>query len=351
MKKSTVGVLAALLLSLSAGSMTACVQPKEDSGAYDNALEAYEAGDYELAMSEFDKAIANDKREAEGYRGQGLVYLKQGDYESAVIMFDKSLEALKHENEEFENDVLMYKAEACAKNSDTDAALEIYSGLEESSMAELVFALEGQIYLNKGDVQQALNCFELSEEAGKSIETYLLIYESFAAVSREGDGAVYLEKAKSIEPSTPEERAELGKIYYYLEDYDSSISQLNKAIEEGYTEAYTILGDIYLESENISGAKNLFISALNQNVEPAMAYNGLAMCAIKEGDYNSALSYIDMGLEYKDESAKQSLLFNEIIIYEKMLDFETAKVKMNEFLILYPEDQRAVDEAKFLLRQ
>jgi tetratricopeptide (TPR) repeat protein len=350
MRKNAVYILTAVLLTLSAGSMAACVQPKEDSGAYDNALKAYESGDLELAMSEFDKAIVNDKREAEGYRGQGIVYLKQQDYASAILMFDKSLESLKHDNEEFENDVLMYKAEACAKNADTNVALEIYSSLEESELAETVFALEGSIYLKNGDIQEAQNCFALSEEAGVSIETYLLIYEAFADVSLEGDGAVYLEKAKSIEPANSEETAELGKIYYYLDDYDNAVSLLNKAIEEGYTEAVTILGDIYLENDNISGAKDLFISAVNQNIDPAMAYNGLAMCAIKEGDYSGALSYITTGLGYDDNAAKQSLLFNEIIVYEKMLDFETAKAKMNEFLILYPDDERALEEAKFILR-
>ena len=41
-------------------------------------------------------------------------------------------------------------------------------------------------------------------------------------------------------------------------------------------------------------------------------------------------------------------MFNEIVIYEKQMDFTSAKEKMQEYLELYPADKEAVRENYFL---
>ena len=46
--------------------------------------------------------------------------------------------------------------------------------------------------------------------------------------------------------------------------------------------------------------------------------------------------------------AEEELLFNEIVVYEYKLDFNTAKEKMQEFLKKYPDNQEAVRENSFL---
>ena len=44
----------------------------------------------------------------------------------------------------------------------------------------------------------------------------------------------------------------------------------------------------------------------------------------------------------------RDLLFNEIVVYEKQLDFQTAKEKMQEYLKQYPKDEEALRENEFL---
>ena len=41
-------------------------------------------------------------------------------------------------------------------------------------------------------------------------------------------------------------------------------------------------------------------------------------------------------------------MFNEIVVYEKQLDFNTAKQKMSEFLSKYPDHEDAIRENNFL---
>ena len=47
------------------------------------------------------------------------------------------------------------------------------------------------------------------------------------------------------------------------------------------------------------------------------SYNGLALCAIADEDYDGALSYISQGLALDGTEGKQDLYFNEIVAYEK----------------------------------
>ena len=49
-----------------------------------------------------------------------------------------------------------------------------------------------------------------------------------------------------------------------------------------------------------------------------------------------------------DAEDMQSLLFNEIAVYEKKLDFQTALQKANEYLGLYPDDKTVKKELAFL---
>ena len=45
---------------------------------------------------------------------------------------------------------------------------------------------------------------------------------------------------------------------------------------------------------------------------------------------------------------KQDLLFNEIVAYEKKLDFQTAKAKAEAYVALYPSDEQGQKEYEFL---
>ena len=44
----------------------------------------------------------------------------------------------------------------------------------------------------------------------------------------------------------------------------------------------------------------------------------------------------------------QSLLFNEIVVYEKKLDFATAQQKAQEYVDMFPDDKTAQKELAFL---
>ena len=87
---------------------------------------------------------------------------------------------------------------------------------------------------------------------------------------------------------------------------------------------------------------------MQKSEQGAKAYNGLAMCDIYDGAYDSALENIAQGLKENSKEDEQGLLYNEIVAYEYKRDFATAKEKMKIYLEQYPEDEAALRENEFL---
>ncbi len=329
--------------------MSGCGLKNTDSGAYEAALEAMAAKDYETAVSELEYAIKYDNCAAQSYRQLGIIYLRQGDYEAAISMLDTALSEMNYKNEEFQNDVLLYKAEALFKSELETEALEIYEQIKGTAAAGYVYAYEGCEYLANKEYEAAAESFELVFENGDDIGLALMIYEAYSAVNLEGYGAAYLERAANTEPQTAYDYACLGQVYNYLNDYNNACIALGTAVEMGYTEAIDILGNIYIEAGDISGARALYLSVISDTVDISAGYNGLAMCSIAEEDYEGALVYIELGLKDQNSDSEQSLLFNQVVVYEGLLDFETALEKAREYLEKYPDDEVMLNEYRFLL--
>ena len=67
-----------------------------------------------------------------------------------------------------------------------------------------------------------------------------------------------------------------------------------------------------------------------------------------DGSYDSALDNISKGLEDASTEEMQDLLYNEIVVYEKKLDFATALSKMQDYIKMFPDDENAAKELTFL---
>ena len=347
---------AALFISLTAAAVSVfagCSRASllaDDSGAYDEAMSAYEAQDYDKAIELFEKAVKTDGRAAEGYRGEGLVYFARGSYKYAADFFDMSLEALAVDNPEFERDVKYYKAESLNKSGRKRDAGKLYEELALEPGGSLAYAALGQLKLEGGDTKEAMEYFDLAVADCTDYEVYLLIYSACSDALLEADGTAYLEKALEIEPQTSEDMADLGRVYYSLEEIPKAMECLNKAVDGGYIEAVPVLASIYLEEENIAAARALYESAQTKGLGAGECYNGFALCSLAEGKPDVALQYIEEGLKVSGETEARSLLFNEVAAYEAMRDFDTARDKAAAFLEKYPNDTSMIREYKFLSR-
>ena len=74
----------------------------------------------------------------------------------------------------------------------------------------------------------------------------------------------------------------------------------------------------------------------------------LGIEALEQGDYDDALTYIQMALSLEGDKDEQLLRRNEILAYENKKDFASAKTKMESYVADYPDDAAAAREYQFL---
>lgn len=341
-------VLFLLILALVLPGCSGISLEPDDSGAYDEAVKALGNGDYDTAVQKFIEADEIDGRTAESLRGQGLVAYERGNYKDAIDLFDRCLEAMRVKNPEFVEDVKYYKADCLAKINETTEAEVLYEELLKGTKPYLAHVMLGRIYMSRGEAQKAKLYFDSALEENPDYSAYLVIYDAYDEAHLEADGADYLKLALELEPKTAKDHADLGRIYAILEEYDSAKEHLQIAVDAGYDEAVSVLGGIYLDEGDISAARALYEKEIRSGSRVADGYNGLALCELAQNNPENALRYIEEGLNYEDDSARKSLLFNQVLAYEAMRDFDTALYKANEFLLHYPNDERMMKEKKFL---
>ena len=321
-----------------------------DSRSYELGMSSLEAGSYESAITYFQEAIENDGKNAEAYRGIGICRLKQGQYDQALVYFNEAIEAVTYpaENDEFLTDVKRYQADAYLGSGQTDNALTVYTSLLESDRADIAYLQRGKIYASQDKFGQAAQDFSKALDRNQSYGMYLQIYEVYALRNLQADGAAYLAQALEHSPVTADDYFQVGRINYELKDYPAAREALTKAMNSKVSGSVAILGKVYILSDDITGARAVYRKAIETDFDAAAGYNGLAICDMMEGDLESALKNIHSGLSISESAMREALLFNEIVIYEKKEDFETAAAKMENFLKYFPTNQAAIRENYFL---
>ena len=152
----------------------------------------------------------------------------------------------------------------------------------------------------------------------------------------------------SVSIYTDKDNYEKGRILYYLEDYSGAIGQLEALSEAGDNRATLYLGKSYEALGDMNYAASLYESYITTDNTNGEVYNQLGLCKLAMGEYETALTYFQKGIETNDNEVMQLLLFNEAAAYEYVSDFSTAKTKFSEYLTKYPNDTQAVREYEFL---
>ena len=134
----------------------------------------------------------------------------------------------------------------------------------------------------------------------------------------------------------------------YLEDgkYDQAIEQFEQAVDKKKN-----VGDAYRGIGIAKWEKKDFEKALENDAEKTgTIYNMIGNCDLKLGEAKEALNYYNLGLAQEDsgKKMKKEMQYNIIVAYEQMEDWESAKVKLEEYLENYPNDKSAKKEAEFL---
>lgn len=340
-------IICLLAAGLGALLLTGC--GGENQKTYEQANADLEEANYDYALNEYQACISAGYKLAQSYRGSGIVKLRTGDYQGAIDDLTNALNDEKTGKSD-RKDLLEYRVAAELKAELYDQAMADCQTLaEDYSLNANDYYLTGCVALAMDSYDEASSNFSEAYGSDSTYEMAIQIYEAYLGQDMEADGTRYLEAALKTEAKTADDYCERGKVYYYMDDYENARTELTTAADKGSTEATLILGMVYMAQGDTSNARSFYQQYIDADGDdPAKGYNGLALCDISDGDYDSALQNISQGLGDATSDEMRDLLFNEIVVYEKKLDFSTALSKAQEYVQTFKDDDAAAKELTFL---
>ena len=321
----------------------------EAKKTYDQAEQDLKDGIYDDALTGYEASAKAEYKTAESFRGAGIAKLRLGNYQEAADYFTSALKEDKI-SKSLKKDILSYRATAQLEAEDYEGAMADCQTLaSDYSMDGNTYYLTGCVALAMDSYDEASSNFTEAYGEDATYDRAIQIYEAYLEKDMEADGTRYLEAALKTEPKNAEDYCNRGKVYYYMEDYSNAQKELTEAVNQKSTEGMLLLGMVYRAQGDTSNARNMYQQYVSaDDSDPAKGYNGLALCDMDDGSYDSALENISKGLEDASTEEMQDLLFNEIVVYEKKLDFATALSKMQEYIKMFPDDENAAKELTFL---
>lgn len=344
--------LGGILALLAAVLLSGCAMGSASGQKTKQGIDALEEGQYQQAQEYFVEAVRDGEQAMLAYRGLGMAYMGLARYEEAQEAFKAALEQADSRQPENTRDIQLYLATVQYRQGAYEDTIttcdEILAG-DSQGNADAYF-LRGASYLHEGQQEEAAQDFDAAVGlAPEDYDMYLNIYECYDQMNLSGLGGQYLQSALDIQGDTMENSYNRGRIYYYLGNYGEAQRELIGPVEEKYEPAMYLIGRVYLAQEDYEHAQAVYQQIQNEFGVTGQTYNGLALCAIQAGDYDTALAYIGEGLAAEDsEEDKRELYFNEIVAYENKQDFATARTKAQEYVERYPGDEAGQREWTFL---
>lgn len=139
-----------------------------------------------------------------------------------------------------------------------------------------------------------------------------------------------------------------GLLLYSWGEYRSALPILLQAYEDGYSDLVLYVGSCYGQTGDLDNMQIYYNVFLKDHPMNSFMYAQYAAIALDEGKPEEALSYIEKGKQLEDQSNIKEILFDEIVYYEQMKDYNTAYEKACEFIELYPGDISGKNEYDLL---
>lgn len=312
-------------------------------------------GKYEEAIAQFDRVYMdkdilmvkeNNKR---ALRGKGIAYFNMLSFEEAVAQFNAALG--NSVLSELDLDILYYKGRALTAIGAFEEARDNYTQILDN-FGNKAEALNGRALTLRelGDYEKSLEDYDQAISLEPDCYDYYFgkYYLMIETGDKEGAAAV-LSQAESIGTKSDEDRYQQAKLHYYQELYDLALTELSEGYTNGFIEAYFYIGEIYNKLKDYSTAIYYYEKYIGEAEQKTPeVYNQIAVCLMKLEDYSQAVKYLERGMTYSYSPVFRTLKRNEVAAYENLGQFDTALVKLGEYIALYPEDKEALREEEFL---
>lgn len=305
--------------------------------------------EYDAALRYFDAALEAGENERQLCRGMGLAYMGLSEYENAILYLEKALRLSDGSPKDMDFDINYYLAAAYFRNGQTDDAVGAYDAILALRPKETeAYYLRGCVKLEKGDYEGAKLDFDqaIAQDKG-NYDRLIQIYIALADNGYKDVGKEYFQQVIADNEKTITDY-DMGRIYYYMEDYENARNYLSKVKISSNYEASLYLGRTYEALGDYNYAASIYNDyTLIDQTQPEI-YNQLGLCRMQMGEYELALTAFQAGMNVEGNDMMQTLKFNEIVAYEYIKDYKTAAALMGDYLKAYPDDTAAQREYQFL---
>lgn len=344
MKKTYIFAMGAALMLFLAGCGA-----KEKTDNISLGMEAVQNLEYGEALQYFNAALEVGEDERLVCRGMGLAYMGLSQYGDAIAYLEKALSLSDGSLQDIDYDMNYYLATAYFRNGQPQDALHSYDAILALRPKETeAYYLRGYVKLCNGDYEGAKEDFDRtialdSQNYDRLIQIYVaLVDNGYREAGKEYLQKVIADNEKSVS------NYDLGRIYYYLEDYESAKNYLSQVKISSDYEASLYLGRTYEALGDYNYASSIYNDYTLNDQSKAEIYNQLGLCRMKMGEYELALMAFQSAMNIEGNEMMQTLKFNEIVAYEYMEDYKTAAALMSDYLKSYPDDEAAQRENQFL---
>ena len=302
-------------------------------------MEAVQNLEYTEAIQYFNAALEEKEDERLVCRGMGLAYMGLSKYEDAIAYLEKALRLSNGSVQDIDYDINYYLATAYFKNGQAQEALQSYDAILALRPKEIeAYYLRGYVKLCGGNFESAKEDFD--KTISLDPQNYDRLIQIYNALVDNGYREVGKEKSIS--------NYDLGRIYYYLEDYESAKNYLSQVKISSDYEASLYLGRTYEALGDYNYAASIYNDYTLNDQSKAEIYNQLGLCRMQMKEYELALMAFQSAMNIEGNGMMQTLKFNEIIAYEYMEEYKTAAALMSDYLKTYPDDEAAQRENLFL---
>lgn len=242
---------------------------------------------------------------------EGMELQSSGDYSGAIAKYEEALKLSDMSVSAEEIDLAYYKASAQYRSGDLQGAIDTYSAILAVKESENSYLGRGLLYVAANDAKNAEN--DLNK------------------VLKETDSPLIK-----------------GIIYNVVGQTDKAKECFEDAKDSGEQDAVFYLANIYEKAGDHNYAMILLEEYIAGGNAGAEGYLTVARHYYEAGNYDQALAMVQAGIALGESGVLKSLLEEEIVCYEKLLDFAAAKTKAEDYLDKYPEDAAMQKEYEFL---
>ncbi|MCA2885319.1 serine protease [Microcystis sp. M043S1] len=283
---------------------------------------------YDLALSDYSKAIDINPNLAVAYNSRGILYSDQQKYELALSDYNKAIDINPNYAEAYYNRGILYK-----NLQKYDLALSDYSkAIDINPNDALAYNNRGLVYYNQQKYELALadynKTIDINPNDAVAYNNRGVLYKNL----QKYDLALSdYRKAIDINPKLAEAYLGRGNLYRRQQKYELALADYNKAIDINPNDAgaYASRGNLYSDLQKYELALADYNKAIDINRNDAVAYNNRGLLYRLQQKYELALAdwnkAIDINPNYAEAYNNRGVLYDDLQKYELALtDFSKA---------------------------